>query len=59
MGTSVLPDWRPQQTLIDLYNEKDQTPGHCKVGATLSVLMLAVGYLRQILAYHNVMLTAT
>ncbi len=45
MTTPALPDWRPRKTLIDLYNEKNDTPWYYRLGATVSAMMLAVGYI--------------
>ena len=44
MGQPSLPKWRPQRTLIDLYNEKDQTPWYWRAAATLSALLIMIGY---------------
>ena len=51
MATSMPPEWRPRRTVIDLYNEKDGIPWYYRFVATLSALMLALGYGR--IAYHE------
>ena len=45
MGQPSLPKWRPQRTPIDLYNEKDETPWYWRAAATLSALLIMIGYL--------------
>ena len=45
MGQPSLPKWRPQRTLIDLYNEKNETPWYWRAAATLSALLIMIGYL--------------
>ena len=45
MGQPPLPKWRPRRTLIDLYNEKDQTLWYWRVAATLSALLIMIGYM--------------
>ncbi|KAF6232916.1 hypothetical protein HO173_008879 [Letharia columbiana] len=45
MGQPSLPQWRPRRTLIDLYNEKDQTLWYWRAAATLSALLIMIGFL--------------
>ncbi|KAL9136173.1 MAG: hypothetical protein Q9175_002630 [Cornicularia normoerica] len=45
MGQSSLPQWRPRRTLIDLYNEKDQALWYWRAAATLSSLLIMIGFL--------------
>lgn len=45
MGQPSLPKWRPRRTLIDLYNEKDQTLWYWRAAATLSSLLIMIGFL--------------
>lgn len=39
-----LSKWRPPETLIDLYIEKDQTHWYWRLSATVSAALIMIGY---------------
>jgi hypothetical protein len=38
-----MPKWRPRQTVIDLYNERDQTRWYWRFLANVSAFMIMAG----------------
>ncbi|KAL9130200.1 MAG: hypothetical protein Q9217_001545 [Psora testacea] len=48
-----LPPWRPQKTLIDIYNERDRTPWYLRLIATMSAMLLMTSFLIFPTAFAN------
>lgn len=52
-STPSLPKWRPRRTLIDLYNEKDQTAWYWRAAATAAAFFISIAFLVFPTAFHN------